>query len=184
MRLAPALILPLAAAILGSASHAFAQGKGDNGITMGYPLSVGLVTRISDRLALRPELQLSWTTSETESPFQATGVDSTVIGVGISALIYIGDVDKLRTYICPRYVFGRTSITTQSPFGDSSENSVKSHTLIGSFGAQYALHDRFGVFGEVGVGVTGDRRRSSFTPTSTEMTTVNTRTGVGLVFYF
>ena len=183
MRVAPALIFALAG-VLGSAAPASAQEKGDNGITMGYPLSVGLVTHISDRLALRPELQLSWTTSETQSPFPATNVDSSLVGVGVSALIYIGDVDKLRTYICPRYVFGRTSITSLSPFGDSSENSVKSHTLVGSFGAQYSLHERFSVFGEVGVGVTSDRRRSSFTTTSTEMTTVNTRTGVGLVFYF
>ena len=44
---------------------AAAQEKGDNGITMGYPLSVGFVTHVSNRVALRPELQLTFASTDT-----------------------------------------------------------------------------------------------------------------------
>jgi hypothetical protein len=167
-----------------AAAPAFAQEKGDNGVTMGYPLSVGFVTHVSDRVALRPELQLSFASADTNTGFDFVGTTSNLVGAGISALIYIGEPDKLRTYVSPRYVFTRSEITIESPFGTRSENINNSHSLIVSFGAQYALHERFSVFGEVGVASTFDRRKSGQTPIRAETTTVSTRTGAGIVFYF
>jgi hypothetical protein len=177
-------IIPTLFAIVCAAATASAQEKGDNGITMGFPASVGFAAHVSDRVALRPELNLSFGSTDTNTGFDFVTSKNNLIGAGFSALIYIGAPDKLRTYVSPRYIFNRSHIEVQSPFGTNTSNTSNSHTMVVSFGAQYALHERFSVFGEVGLASTFERRESGQTPVRADTTTVSTRTGAGIVFYF
>ena len=55
-----ARILSLAAFVTGLAvTSAGAQDQGKIGITMAYPASVGMLWRVSDKVAVRPELSTS-----------------------------------------------------------------------------------------------------------------------------
>jgi hypothetical protein len=53
---------------LGVSGTAAAQERGRVGLTVAHPASVGLIWHPSDRVAIRPDLNLSWTASETEGP--------------------------------------------------------------------------------------------------------------------
>ena len=61
------LFLPIV--LLLAVADASAQDKGDTGITMGYPASVGFVFHVSDRFAIRPELNLNVSSAESDSQF-------------------------------------------------------------------------------------------------------------------
>jgi len=162
---------------------ASAQDKGKTGITMGYPTSVGFVMHVNERVAIRPELNFSTGTTETEGLFASTS-DGFTIAVGFSALIYIGEGDKLRPYVSPSYTFAHTSASSDSAIAGETESSSSSHTGAGAFGAQYSLHDRFTVFGEVGVGTSFSSQKIGISGGRSETRVVSTRTRVGVVFYF
>jgi hypothetical protein len=155
------------------------------GITMGYPASIGLIWHISDRVAVRPELAFSHLHGESESSsgFDAES-DTWTLAVGASALIYVGEWDRLRAYVSPRYSYARakSSSDSSSPF-DVSDAKTTTHSFAGYFGAQYALSDRFSAFGEVGFGLT-DQTGTTSLGTRLTSTIWSTRTGVGVIFYF
>src|SRR3954453_14114212 len=102
------LLLPRAAA---------AQDTPRFGIVMGYPAQAGVLWRVVDRVAIRPEG--NWTRSTVESTatsaiFHGTrgtqrGVtttsDSNAIGTGVTSLIYVSKRDALRTYVAPRVTY-------------------------------------------------------------------------------
>src|SRR3954463_410790 len=87
---------------------AAAQDTPRVGIVMGYPAQVGVLWTVAEKLAIRPEL--SWTTSSSETPSTFTSFgpggttttvststsDSTTIGIGVSALLYLSTRDALR----------------------------------------------------------------------------------------
>jgi hypothetical protein len=180
------VIVPLLSMVsVSGAADAAAQDNGKTGITMGYPAAVGIVTHITDRVAIRPELNVSFSSGTTELfPFADTRSDGSAIGIGVSALIYLGTGDKLRPYFSPRYTFARTSSSSNSELRGSSESTSTSHTVAGSFGVQYALHDRFSIFGEVGVGHAVNRQKIGITESRSESRQTGTRSGVGVIFYF
>jgi len=160
-------------------SHAAsAQERGRTGLTMGYPASVGVVWQPSDGFALRPEISFATTSIDSST----TGLRGTTsVGVGLSGLFYVAKWESLSTYVSPRFVYNRLS-SGESPLA----TDVNSYALIGSFGTQYALNQRFGVFGEVGVGYGHEQvenRSASFNSTSTS-NSWNTRTGIGVMLYF
>ena len=154
------------------AAPARAQEAGKVGLTFG-PNAFGVIFHATDRVAIRPEAAFSTTSSDTLS--------ITTWDAGASALFYVRRWDALRAYVVPRFVYGRSSPSV-SPFLANSSN----YDVSGSFGAQYLLHRRFGVYGEVGL----DYRSSSTTSTtlgaaSTSTTTgTAVRSGVGAIFYF
>ena len=129
------LFLPIV--LLLAVADVFAQDKGDTGITMGYPVSVGFVFHVSDRFAIRPELDLSVSSGESDaiSGSSSSSSDGSRVGVGLSALFYLGSTDKLRPYVAPRYVFSHTSSSSDSPVSES-ESTLTSHAFGGFFGAQ------------------------------------------------
>jgi len=154
------------------------------GITMGYPASVGLLWRVADRVAIRPEFSFALTDSSSESLIN----DETnfwSVGTGVSVLFYSPVTDNLRTYFAPRFSYARTS-------GDSNttESATDVYSFAGMFGAQYSLGRRFAAFGEVGFGYS--RQNGSVTSNVGPLTThisnhgnaVATRTGVGVILYF
>jgi predicted porin len=63
---------------------------------------------------------------------------------------------------------------------------------MGLFGAEYSLHKRFSVFGEVGFGYTTSSSKSKSSPPSPIDDLIaggsahgwSTRTGAGVIFYF
>ena len=158
------------------ARAASAQDEPRVGIVMGYPASVGVMWRISDRIALRPEIDADKSSREvissvsitlppfpTLTPFPGidpisrttvTTIDSWQVSVGVSALFYLSKGDALRTYLSPRWAYSRSSSNSSSsePALDDSGSVFRTsaQSLSGSFGAQYAISRRFSVFGELG----------------------------------
>jgi len=190
------------------APAASAQDDPRVGITMGYPASVGIIWHVNDRVALRPEVnaqkssgEFTTTTSIAFGPTTTTTTgtstsDAWQVGVGVSALFYLTTHDALRTYVSPRWSYIRTSSSNTSssaPPPSQTTGSVGNGNFVsGSFGAQYALGKRFGVFGEVGVGYT----HSDSAPlppaaaggvvvsSQTTTRTLATRSGAGVILYF
>jgi hypothetical protein len=186
-----------------------AQDSPRLGLSMGYPASIGVLWHMTDRVAVRPELSLSRNSTEFTSTFTTfssfpSGTTTTTtttttaegwqVGAGASALFYLQRRDALRTYVSPRFAYTRGTTTTTSrpppspiaPVGSpTSETKNSTYFASGSFGAQYALGTRFGVFGEVGLGF-GRSESSGGAPTRAGSKTRNlaTRSGVGVLFYF
>ena len=192
--------------MLFAASFASAQEKGQVGLGMGYPGSVLLLWHVTDNIAVRPEIAFSTSGTDTGS---VTG-SGWSYGVGVSGLLYAGKWESLRTYVSPRFTYNRSSSTTTtnllSPnviglpppsvsFSSSTKSTATNKRGGGSFGAQYAVHKRFSVFGEVGLDYS--RGESSFTSTfspavaalpSTTTTGSSSgwssRSAAGVIFYF
>jgi len=180
-----ALICSLVAGfgLLGTAT-AQAQDAGKVGITMGFPGSIGLLWHASDRVALRPELTFSGASSEADGPGEVEG-DNWAIATGVGVLFYLNKQDNLRTYFTPRIAYTRTSSSTtiSSVTTSTSENTSNSLGVFGSFGAQYNLGEKFGVFGELGFGVTRAKARGGFSNAESRTTQWGTRAGVGVIYY-
>jgi hypothetical protein len=179
--------------VFGFSTHAFAQEKGKLGLTMGYPSSVGIVYHVTDKLAIRPELNIAQASTETNVPAIA-GISigtSTVtssswaIGTGVSGLFYVRQWDDLHLYVSPRWTYGHVS-ASGSGLTSGDDNSVNTWSLTGSIGAQYALGKRFGVFGEVGFGYQHSHEAGGGSPIQVEVNghVVGTRTGAGVILYF
>ena len=66
----------------------------------------------------------------------------------------------------------------------ANETRSTSHSITGLFGRAASIHDRFSGLGEVGFGYTHGTGESGLSETSTSSSTLSTRTGVGVVFYF
>ena len=168
---------------LGS-STAHAQNPGKAGITMGFPGSIGFIWHASNKVAIRPEISFSGASSESDGPGEISG-DNWAIATGVGVLFYLSTHDNLRTYFTPRIAYTRTSSTTDvsSITNSSSENTTNSVGGFGSFWAQYNLGDKFGVFGELGFGVTRGTSRSSLSSRESRTTQWGTRAGVGVIYY-
>jgi hypothetical protein len=167
---------------------AAAQDAHKVGLTMGYPSSVGILWNVSRRVAVRPEISFTWTSNEFTSALDAKSTTTaTAVGGGISGLFYMTTADKLRTYISPRFTYGRlTTETTTQGFPNGTSGSGNTYSAAGSFGAQYAAGDRFTIFGEVGIGYsTQDSSSEVGIFGSTNATrSWSSRTGAGVVLYF
>jgi hypothetical protein len=167
--------------VLGAASRAAAQEAGQAGIAMGYPTSVAVIFHATDKVAVRPEFTYQRNTSELDFLGDDRSRTSTATSVGVSGLFYLREWDKVRTYVSPRYQWTRTT----SEFGDSpNEARGTGHVFMGSFGAQYALDQRFGVFGEVGLSYATTDNEVSGIDTGSSDNAWSTRTAVGVIFYF
>jgi opacity protein-like surface antigen len=167
-----------------------AQQKGDAGVTMGYPGAIGVIYHVTDRFAIRPEITFAISSGKSESPFSTSEGDTSTVGIGVSGIFYLKQADKLRTYVSPRYTYSHSESTTTSsilsPILDDEESTAtnNAHTLTGTFGVQYALHERFNIFGEVGAGFARTRSKSELSGFSSSSNQFSSRTGVGVIFYF
>jgi hypothetical protein len=197
--------------LLSVSGVARAQEAGQVGVTLGYPAEVGIIWHVTDRVAVRPDI--SFSTGSTDTGTLGSDISffgessgfgessSTTLTVGVSALLYLGEWDKLRAYVSPRYAYGRNWSSSGTTFGIDNKHST--YTVAGSFGAQYQLHRRFAVFGETGFGY--NHARSTLTSSvfvlpaiqllpnvpapvsrSTEINSHvwGTRSGAGVIFYF
>jgi hypothetical protein len=192
---------------LSTAAAAQAQDAQRFGVTMGYPASIGVMWRIADRVAVRPEVSLQKISTTTTAVITLTSgfgpnvttttttsqntSDQWSVGVGASALIYLKRWDALRTYVTPRFVYSRgsTNSSAASTFPgippSANEFTQNSYFAGGSFGAEYSLASRFGVYGELGLGYTYQTSENSSTPAgSSTVRTIGTRSGAGVILYF
>jgi hypothetical protein len=134
--------------LLASPAAAFAQEKPQAGLVMNTAGAVSFIWHISERVALRPELGFSWAKIDnSEIPAESK---STLVTPAVSALFYMGPREDFRIYVVPRYAYARTHSESESPFSDSDQ-TVGTHSISGSVGAEYSAHRRFAVFGEVGL---------------------------------
>src|SRR4051812_45795912 len=165
-----------------------AQDSGKVGVTMGYPASVGIIWQASDSIAIRPELSFTGSSSDTSTSIAgAIEGNSWSLGTGVSALFYLHKYDQLRTYVSPRFTYAHNHTSTKSSNGTFSSNSTFSSSTVqftGSFGAEYALSNKFSAFGEVGFGFGHAWSENSSSILSPTTNTWGTRTGVGVIFYF
>jgi hypothetical protein len=140
---------------------------------MNAPAAVGLLLRIGSTVALRPELSFGWTTGRTNpipslpagSTYTTEG-NSKTLTVGVSAPLYVARWQQLRSYVVPRVAYSRTTGETSTiglPTGTSStsRNTTRGVAGGGGVGVEYALGDRFAVFGEVGATFTSSKSKTS-----------------------
>ena len=185
-------------AILLTGRPAAAQAAGDVGITMGYPVAVGVVWHVTDAIAVRPDVSMTWTSSESVNttvlpvpglpPVTSTStVDAWNTAVGLSALFYVQTVDRLRIYLVPRAAYLRSSQDLETGGLTSALDTTSNGYLVsGSVGAQVAAHDRFSIFGELGMQYSSQRSDASFSTSRSENEnrTVGLRSAVGVTLYF
>jgi hypothetical protein len=198
----------VAIAVVLLANSVSAQDDPRVGITMGYPQAIGVIWHVNDRIALRPEVTIDRTVSQSTtvssvsaivngrvvatSETEVSTTNSWQAGVGLSALFYLSKHDALRTYVSPRWTYVRSSYTSDGGLSDVSFGlDEAAHSLSGSFGAQYTLGRRFAVFGEAGLAYT-HLTRSPNTPDALSFITsgkgavngVAVRSGAGVILYF
>ncbi len=178
------VVLAVCTAMLVAPPAVSAQEQGDTGITMGYPASFGFIFHVTNKIALRPEVVFSRSTTEFEELFADRESTAWTVGVGVSALIYVAQWDQVSAYVSPRYVYSRAESTAVSSLSPESTTTSDSHLFSGSFGAQYKPHPRFSVFGEIGLGYTTSTTTSGVSSLKADGTSVSTRTGAGVIFYF
>lgn len=182
-----------------AARSAAAQEAGDVGVTMGYPGALGVVWHVTDGIALRPDIALTRSTSESTTSvtgvFVGSGLSSTSTSegwgtsVGVSVLVNVRTIDRLRLYLAPRIAYARSTADNESGLNGALTGFTAKTTGVlasGSFGSQFSLHDRFAVFGELGLQYTTQTTTSDFPGSSTEAegTTFGLRSAVGVTFYF
>jgi hypothetical protein len=185
--------------LLAGASSASAQQDHRVGLVIGYPASVGVLWQVSEGIALRPDIAINRQSTESTSTI-STGFTppqtstSTTTGwstsVGLSALFYLGPHADLRFYLTPRLAYQWTRTETESspelPQLSDYESESDGFLAAGSFGAQYAPHDRFRLFGEVGLSYSEQDGETGFTVARQSLSTSSfgLRSGVGVVVFF
>jgi Outer membrane protein beta-barrel domain len=184
MKRLPAAVLLLPVLFVAQSVPALAQDTGNVGISMGYPASVGVVFQVTDSVALRPEISFTRISSDSDSAFGDINTSNYTYEIGISGLLYLGRWDKLRAYVAPGYAYRRTGGSNEIDFPPIASTTVSGHSFLGSFGAQYSLHEKFSVFGEAGLRYFTQQTRSSFSNGGVEFRSIGSRGAVGVIFYF
>jgi hypothetical protein len=191
----------LLAVIIATAAPAAAQEKGDVGLTMGYPAAVGVIWHIADRIAIRPDVSMNWSSSESVRVIESAlpglppitsdnSATSWSTSVGLSALVTLHTADRFRLYVVPRAAWLRTTIDLEDSVGGISgvsfDETTDGYVVSGALGAQVSAHERFAIFGELGVQYTEQRSSSTLVQSRSENEnrTVGLRSAVGVVLYF
>jgi hypothetical protein len=180
------LVVAFFALVSCTTTNAVAQEKGQTGLTMGYPATIGLIWHVSDTMALRPEFSFSRASNELSSstPPAASSSTGTGEGVALSGLFYLRKWESVGAYFSPRYAYSHSSTSSQSVSGSNSTNTSSTHSVTGSIGVQYSVNRRFGVFGEAGFGYTRQNSHSSLAVYDNKGNAWATRTAIGAILYF
>jgi hypothetical protein len=184
---------------LAGSAPVWAQSPRRVGLVMGYPAALGVLWQVTDSVAVRPDVTLNRSTTETTSTTAVIGgtqtatttSDAWTTSVGLSGLFYFGPAqDDLRFYLVPRaaYVWSSTNIESSpslpqlGPYESDSEGFLVS----GSLGAQYAVHERFRLFGELGLSYTTQESDTGYTLSRSRLETSSfgLRSGIGVMVYF
>ena len=166
-----------------SAAPARAQDKGDAGLAISVPTSIGVIWHASDRLAIRPDVTFG--INETDGEGTLPDISSKSFTLGVSALLYTHRWDELRLYFSPRFIYSHATTSIDGAV-NISDSTLSSWGVAGSIGAQYALGSRFGLFTEAGLLYSSQRSETPSSIGGADRTTwtFGPRTVVGGVLYF
>ena len=171
------------------------------GLTMAYPTAVGVLWRVNDRVAVRPEV--SWrhhSVDNDDAGFAASTSDSSDFAVGISAPVRLRQWGQVRAYVAPRFEASRMSLQTTyelrvffpptitPPVSETTETTITTYEGGASIGVQASPAPHFGVFGEVGLmyarGKTSSRSLLDSSSSTTRSNSVGIRSTVGVILFF
>ena len=173
------------AALLIISTPAFAQQTRKVAVTATAPSSIGILWHVSDKVAIRPELNVTRSSTESSGTGIVAGTTTTwLLGSGGSVLFYTAKWDNLRMYVSPRFSFNHAKTSNTS--GTASSNPT-AYQVSGSVGGQYGLSDRFGVFGEVGLNYGWQTSTPTTVLTSTytiKNRSFGTGSRIGVAIYF
>jgi hypothetical protein len=165
-----------------STTTAWAQDKGDTGLTISAPSAIGIIWHPSERLAIRPDVTFGFT--ETDGEGTLPDISSRNVSIGVSALFYTHRWDELRLYVSPRFAYSHGTTSIDNPV-NIADSTLSSWAAAGSIGGQYALGTRFGVFAEAGLSYSSQQSESGLSSAPDRTTwTFGTRTAVGGILYF
>lgn len=214
----PRTLVVAAVLIFAGAFPAFAQEK-KFGLVLAYPAAAGVQWTLNDRIALRGDGTVRWSsTTQDPSPTSSTigGLtslrssyesDSAGGTIGVSAVITLSNADRFRTYVSPRMAWSlsRTTSTisydlntiqsqlpesllrTLAPQTIKTSETTPTASVVG--GASAAVHERFSVFAEAGVGYSWGSLSQAGVGTVTANVPTHTkalamRSGIGAIVYF
>jgi hypothetical protein len=203
----------LAAATLLAASAARAQDHGPVGVTMGFPGSVGIIWHLGDRVAVRPSISFSHSSTETGDdvpvpvpsglglpsnislPIVRTRLESSgwTVGPGVDVLLTVARWDNVAAYVAPGYAYRRSSTETTITFEGFNFGGFVTPSYSETNETTIDSHEFSGLFG---VRYTPHRRfgvfgevgfRYSTTDSDGRLTSTRltgTASAVGVIFYF
>ena len=179
------LVLPFLAlsALCVFPTAASAQERGDVGLVMAMPTDVGVMWHVSDKIAVRPEINFSFGSTEVDGGL-GQGAEASRRGLSLetSVLFYLGAIDGVQTYVAPRVGFDWASIENDDTDNDISGGGME---VSLSYGAQYTPVSRFAVFGEIGLEYA--RAVAELDPSGnieSRNASWGPRTQVGVILYF
>jgi len=158
-----------------------AQDAGRVGITLQVPAALGFIWHATDQVALRPEFDISKSTSTYSSISGESRQENLRWELALSAPIYLSNRENVRTYVSPRFGFARYSYDQSTSVGEPSTNV---YSYSASFGAQYAPIKRLNVFGETGVGYSTASISQPLAQSSSSSHNWFLRSSVGVILYF
>jgi hypothetical protein len=120
---------------LAGSTPVWAQSPRRVGLVMGYPAALGVLWQVTDSVAVRPDVTLNRSTTETTSTTTVIGgtqtatttSDGWTTSVGLSGLLYLGpSQDDLRFYLVPRaaYVWSSTNVESSPMLVDDVNPSI------------------------------------------------------------
>lgn len=174
----------LLSALFLSTAPAHAQEQGQIGFVMSLPADVGLLWHVSDNIAVRPEINFSFGSSEGEIAGLATETSRRGFSFETSVLFYLDAVDNVRTYVSPRVGFDWSTADDSDSVLDVSGDGIE---VSVSYGAQYTPVRRFSVFGEIGLEYARSTATVDLGPggeVETRSSGWGPRTQVGVILYF
>jgi hypothetical protein len=171
-----AAVVPLLAAT------AQAQDAGKIGITVQYPSSIGVLWHASNRIALRPDVTFSGSSSNSPDGLETSS--SWNVGAEFAVVVYLKQYEHVRTYVAPRFDYGYTHTTLNITATPSTSGSRWGAGGSGLFGAEYAPVTRFTVFAEIGFGYSHSTIPALGGPSATGgANSWGAKAAVGAVFY-
>ena len=165
-----------------SARPAHAQEQGKVGLVVGVPTDIGVLWHITENIAVRPEINFSFGSSESELLGMATESSGSSYGLEGSLLYYLAGTDSVRTYVSPRIGFDWASSEDNDSDDDISSDGFE---ISASYGAQYTPVPRFSIFGEIGLEYARSTQSVQLLGEELESTSSSwgPRTQVGIILY-
>lgn len=161
---------------LALASPVAAQEK-PFGITFGYPGSIGVFWQVRERIALRPEFTIGY--SSERDPDISVTAGGWRFGIATSAVLTLYRDKPRHLYAVPYYEFRRRNVTFAQDMSYAPDplepqrsaltvievnTHTNDHTIAGLIGIAFDVSDRSTVFAEVGPAYRKSIRRASPLP--------------------
>ena len=174
-----AIVLFSLALLIGGESRASGQDR-SVGLMVAAPTLIGIDLPLSDRLAVRPGISFSRSSSDFAT-VSGTRTDSTTsFSFSVSLPITVKQMERTRMYIAP--LFAAQGFTASSSDGRLAGTSSTLWSGGGAVGFQGDIATRLTLFGEAGF--TWGSRSSSSDPDDFNNTTSQTVAKVGVIFRF